>query len=354
MFASTRHITIPAAIMALVWLVAGCEPPDQPPEDAGGEQFDTGPELDADPDADAPVEDADIGDVEAPCDPQTACQHYCYEKSARCIGERCGGGDPFGSDYSSSEYQVCLEGLVSENDDGQEETFLEGCVERAAASDDACRAFETAGDTYAEQPCDGDEQIHRMCNELLLFVTTLGESVHSACGCDPATTAQQCIEPGDCGDDGFCLGQEMPGDEGVCSSGCYDFDDLIDSPVTPDPSCAEDNGICLHLDDLQMESMGGEYSICQKWCTGRADCPDESVCAPVFPLQDDEALGLCTIEGIWGIDGVFEFCPDGDCPQGTRCYEGTCQPACGDDDVACDIGPCGDDGYCEIDFLELF
>lgn len=282
------------------------------------------------------------------CEPIDACRDYCHEKYARCLDANCDGGSL--PDVDSREHQICMRGLAAAGEDGEPETILEGCVSRASASDEACRQFSKDAELYADQPCDGDEQRYRQCNELKLFMTIQSEDAYDACGCEPASTAHACTTDDECDSygDGVCISGD---DVNECSAECHQFDGVT-MPLLPDPGCAPHNGICLHLGETYLDGPDGPSSICQQYCTGIEDCPDGASCAPVLQLQDGP-LGLCTRGAMW--DSPFPLCQSvEDCPTGTTCRDGTCQPSCSGNDTPCDVGGCGDDGYCEVDFQPLF
>ncbi len=333
------------AFAVLVAGVAGLTGCADPPEDEPPPNFFGGPNQgDNEQNSDDVPHNEQNSDAER-CDPQVACRDYCNHKHVHCLDENCGGIGGFGT----SEYQLCMSGLDTENDEGQRETFLEGCLERVGDDEEACEATEEQAEVYAEQPCDSDEQIHRQCNDLRLFLTGQGEAVYSACGCTPASTAESCSEDEDCDayGDGLCLEEDG---RSVCTAACHDFDGDPPGPILPDPSCGLGQGICLEAG----QTFGDDASsICQRYCTDIDDCPQGASCAPVFELQNGNSLGLCTRGVLWDLD--FQLCQDdGDCPGGTACREGTCQPSCSGNDIPCDVGPCGDDGYCTVEFEELF
>lgn len=303
---------------------------------------------DANNDSNNNTNDNDNDNNALTCDPESVCQDYCYAKYTRCIGENCD-DDPI-TGHASTELHICMNGLFTTGEDGEQEPFIDGCVDRAAESEEACQQFEADIDDYADQDCDDDEQRRRQCNELKMFLTTEGDAVYDACGCEPASTAEMCTDDDECAVDGegYCISDN---DERECTASCHRYDGVT-QPLLPDPGCAPNNGLCLHLDQSYIDGPGGPTSVCQQACTSMDQCPEGASCAPVLQLQDGP-LGLCTRGALW--DSPFPLCtePD-DCPAGTTCREGTCQPACSGNDTPCDVGGCGDDGYCEVDFQQIF
>lgn len=313
------------------------------------------------PDADAGTDDAgpgaaDADDPDDECDPQEVCEDYCHEKHVRCLGSEC---DGVMTNYASSERQFCINGIETETDEGETETLLEGCVERASESQETCEQKRDKAEVFADQPCDSDEQRYRQCNELRLYLSVEAATIHAACGCPTAAAGQSCDADEDCDDwgDGICL-NDVDAGTSICTAGCHDFDENPPFPLLPDPSCASHNGVCVDMSAVRNFSDHGPVppmppSSCQRYCTSVNDCPGDSSCAPVFPLADDEVVGLCSRDIQW--DVPFEFCEDpDDCPVGTGCVEGTCQPHCDGDPTLCHFGDCGPDDYCDINFVDLF
>lgn len=346
----TKRLLLALALVALC--MAGCGEDDE--KDSGMPETPNQTEENANDSDDNHDDNVDEDTDE--CDPYEVCEDYCQEKYARCLNENCEGI----SNQAYMERELCMYGLRVEGEADEFETLIEGCVKQAFEGEKICEEYGDQAEHYAQQPCDGDEQLHRQCNELKITLAGHGPEVYERCDCSSAATAESCIDDEECHDydDGICVAMDTdtppPQPQGECIAECYDYDGDIPYPVLPDPSCGEETGVCLLLDRMYSDTPAdGADSICQKYCTSLDDCPEGASCAPVFELQDGGALGLCTRGAVWETN--FELCVDDeDCPPGTGCWEGTCQPACAGNDTPCDLGGCGEEGVCEVDFQELY
>ena len=272
------------------------------------------------------------------CDPVAACADYCYEKSGRCLEENCGTtttpeGDFTPEELAEFEVERCEEGF--EDDD----LSIAGCLDSAQLSDAACQEVEDEAEEYAEQECDGDEQLSRQCGgQLYANFLSIGPDVHDACDCVPANSAGECTTDSDCDEygRGECL-------DGFCAAWCEDWGGEFGLRLLPDPTCAESNGFCLQA------TQGGER-LCYQGCDSTETCPQDDQACRIVPLDSEEpsAFGQCEPAS----EETNTCNSEIECEDDELCREGNCMPSC-DEDEDCDVGPCGDDDFCEINYIDL-
>ena len=293
------------------------------------------------------------------CNAEEVCQEYCFQKVGRCMDENCSSeslenpetGDPIDLSASDLEMELCMDGLQ----DSEGTTVVSGCLDRAGTSSSLCEQVQDEADTYAEQDCNGQEQLINQCVDALAYRTGLGTQVQDRCECEPASTAEDCERDEDCSayGNGLCL-------QGQCTAGCYDFDgNPPEQGFSFDSTCAPDGlGICFHLDGGSPESPP---SVCQRACSGE-DCPsDGSACVPqlgVSPEDTDDPfnIGVCTSKEL--IEPGLICDGDDGCEESGACIGGLCYAACTDEDDCNDeIGPgttCNQEaGHCDPNFEPL-
>ena len=271
------------------------------------------------------------------CQPEQACEEYCYEKSGRCIEESCSSAFDDGEQVSSQELadmemEVCKFGVEAMN------ASIQGCIDEAELSTAACEGIEDQADQYATQECSNEQQVSNRCGgQLMSNLLEVSETVLDACGCEPANAAETCTVDADCDNYGRGLC-----DDGTCTADCNNWDGAFSGAIRFDPTCADDQGLCTAVDS--------STSLCFRGCTQRSDCPqgDQGCLIVGGTTGSPPRVGACLpIE-----PAASEQCFDNaDCGAGEGCFEGNCVLEC-QSDSDCPDGGCGSSGICEIDFIE--
>jgi hypothetical protein len=342
----------------------GSAEPDAAVVDASADASDSGqlPEVgaaDAADTRDAAPECTDAGDcfpnevcrqgecVFDGCVAQEACEEFCHQKLGRCIEQECADAELY-----EAEMEACINGVTAGP------VAINGCLDRAAASQEACEAVAADADALADQACDSEEQTVRRCRELISYRYMGPEAGHealAACGCQPTRTAQTCTVGDDDGCDdygeGVCAAPSGRS-EGTCTAYCEVPPRIGPGVAIRDATCGE-NGFCRTADD---------FGVCERHCVSLDDCTADTYCIPLYNTQVNEGgsssgevwTGSCDNGSLFNIDPPFEFCRShADCQDG-RCRQGTCHPPCTDNDD-CPYGDCVDEGseqFCDIDWAD--
>ncbi len=340
----------------------GEEPDCEEDEDCNGEYCDDGECVECIDNDHCEGDDECVGnqcqepDVE--CDAQQVCEDYCFNKNVRCMEEECDSDTTIGGQpLDEAEYDLCRNGLSVTGPEGEIE-LIAGCDDQAAASETMCEQLEQEAESYADEECDGFNQELRRCSELAIYFDPDDadtEDYRDACGCTAAKADQECDTDDQCDDYGRGMCLEAADGPDRCTADCYNYGGNPWTAMTPDPSCAEERGLCLQLGEL--DDQFGDQTMCQQGCSSADDCPSGTGCIPLMGFEDPDTGGIVgqgMCEG--GTLLEVDLCEDDDDCDG-KCRAGVCYDTeCSSDDD-CDFAQgegthCNDDdGYCDVNFM---